>query len=219
MTKKEKYDMRKAAGLCVSCGKPAAEGKVICGECADKRNKYKKELYEWRKSIGICTQCGKNPAYKGGMCLVCKQDHAEWNRAHGVGKSDKERQQRKISSKALYEQRKSEGKCPKCGRKLPKDCKTVYCNECRNRAKRNERDRRQAKDVIPDLLRGNGEYCAICRHPVENKGLKLCNRCHENCTKNLVKARAAIPYDCYMRKAIAAQWRDYEARKDKYNEC
>ena len=215
MTKKERYEARKAAGLCVLCGKPAAEGKVKCAECTEKEKKYNKELREWRKSINICTACGKYPAYNGSMCLVCRQDARDRNKYCYKGRSEEEREKHNQRNKALYERYKSEGKCPKCGRKLPKESKNTYCVECRNRINRNERERmHKTGKTKPLALRGNGEYCACCFKPVEHYGDKLCTRCKALAVEKCAKMREKVPKDNYFARAISAQWKESKARKD-----
>lgn len=36
----------KVHGWCVDCGAPAAEGRVLCAECAAKRREYMREYWE-----------------------------------------------------------------------------------------------------------------------------------------------------------------------------
>ena len=103
LTSKERsawlYRERKAAGICVTCGKRMAEpGRVKCAECTAERRQWyatRRELYpekvkaeneRYREShlrnkkarnakriaAGICTQCGKRPAAEGRtLCEVC----------------------------------------------------------------------------------------------------------------------------------------------------
>lgn len=61
MTKKEWYEKRKAAGLCVQCGKrPAMKGNLKCAEC---RAKHRKLLARQRQALMGC-----KPGYG---CLTC----------------------------------------------------------------------------------------------------------------------------------------------------
>lgn len=43
--KSNKYKSRKAAGLCVNCGRRKAESGVMCNECRLKRNRKSREKY------------------------------------------------------------------------------------------------------------------------------------------------------------------------------
>lgn len=217
MTKKERYEARKAAGLCVWCGKPAAEGQTRCLECKAKKAAYAKDMREWRKSIGICTVCGKNPAYRGSTCLVCKQDHNEAMREKKL--TDEQKAKQREYNKAMRERRKSENRCVSCNRILPKGCKTVNCPACNAHKKRIQNE--WAHNIgrkTPIVLRGNGDYCACCCKPVEKHGDKLCKRCYDLSVEKCAAMREKAPNDNYFSRLIKAQWKEYEARKEKYNE-
>ena len=215
MTKKERYEARKAAGLCVWCGNPAVEGQTQCLECKQKRSKYAKDLLEWRKSIGICTVCGKYPAYRGSTCLICKQDRREYN--YGKELTDEQKAKHNEHNKAMREKRKAEGKCVTCGRDLPKYCKTINCPECNAHKRRVQSEwEHETGRKMPIELRGNGKYCACCFKPVEIEGNKLCNRCYTANLEKCAKMREKAPKDNYFRLAINAQWRESERNREKY---
>ena len=89
---KARYEARKAAGLCVACGRfPAADGLVNCRECAEKNRKSAKKSLKKRrttlKQAGVCTNCGKAPAAEGhAYCENCIQKHRERNERCRQGK-------------------------------------------------------------------------------------------------------------------------------------
>ncbi|MCY4502596.1 MAG: hypothetical protein OXE57_13660, partial [Alphaproteobacteria bacterium] len=102
---------RRAAGLCVKCGKaPSAPERTLCEPCAEKRNvadrarsarlraegkprrdpeqakQYERErsrrLHAERQAAGICTKCGRTPARPGRTtCEPCAGKHRARDRA------------------------------------------------------------------------------------------------------------------------------------------
>lgn len=191
-------------------------------EKREKRRIYLRELYAFRKENGICVKCGKEKVYKGSvMCLECRMEHRESSMQSYLKHRDNDGylQKRAETSARTYNRRKEQHICIRCGKKMSDSVTTNMCDRCKVIANRLERDRRHEQGVLPKDMCGNGIYCAICSKPVEKQGEKLCDRCYESVCKNLEKARAAVPLDCYMRRAIQAQWRESKARKDKYNEC
>lgn len=188
-------------------------------EKREKRRLYNREVYAWRKANGICVRCGKEKAYKRSVCcLVCRMEHNESSMSlHNKHRNDDGYLKKKAeNSKKTYYKRKEQHICIRCGKKMSDSTMTTMCDRCKVIINRNERERRNEAGSIPNILRGNGVYCAICKKPVEKQGQKLCDRCYENCCKNLVKARENIPYNCYMRRAIKAQWQTSEMNAIKY---
>lgn len=102
---------RRAAGLCPTCGKrPPAEGRSVCGGCAEKRNRasrardarlreaglprrdperaraYERERFRReaadRRAAGTCTRCGRAPAMpERSMCEDCLEKRRAADRA------------------------------------------------------------------------------------------------------------------------------------------
>ena len=190
-------------------------------EKREKRRLYNREIYNWRKENGICVRCGKEKAYKGSVnCLECRMEHRESSKQSHYKHRDDEGylQHRAETSKKTFYKRKQQHICIRCGKQMPDSTTTNMCERCKVIVNRNERERAHEAGVLPNTLRGNGTYCAICRKPVEEHGKKLCNKCYENACNALVKARAAIPETCYMRQIIKAQWRQSERNKLIYAE-
>lgn len=186
----------------------------------EEKLQYRRETYAWRKEHGICVECGKEDAYKSSVrCLECKMQKREYSKkSYEQHKADKVYMERRNEkSRALYRKMREQQRCIRCNRPTDNGDKS-YCKRCAVIVNKHERDRTHALGVLPKDMCGNGVYCAICSKPVEEQGKKLCNRCYESCCTNLIKARANVPYDCYMRRAIDYQWKESISRKEKYNE-
>ena len=68
--------------------------------------------------------------------------------------------------------------------------------------------------MLPNGLRGDGQFCAVCLKPVEVEGNKLCNRCAENNAINITKARAAQNNENHPWRQLAnGQYKLYMAKK------
>ena len=88
---KLRYERKKAAGVCVQCGKvQPTPGRTYCAKCAEQRKKYyyvptpetaeqyretarayNKARYERRKAAGLCTRCGEPAAPGKTNCENC----------------------------------------------------------------------------------------------------------------------------------------------------
>lgn len=151
-------------------------------ERKEKRRIYLREIYAFRKENGICVRCGKEKAYKNSVnCLECRMEHREQSmRSHYKHREDKGYLQKKAETSAkIYNKRKEQHICIRCGKPMSECVKTVVCKRCSVIVNRNERERRHEQGVLPRELKGNGVYCAICAKPVEKQGNKLCDRCYE----------------------------------------
>jgi excisionase family DNA binding protein len=65
---------RKAAGLCLGCGKVApAEGRVRCPECLAAHAARVRQKRQERATAGLCSRCGKRPPVSGRRrCAECR---------------------------------------------------------------------------------------------------------------------------------------------------
>ena len=79
IAERERYGQRRAAGLCVSCGRPAFGGESRCGVCAAveserrdnvMKNERARERYARRRAANACTDCG-SPAHGACRCPEC----------------------------------------------------------------------------------------------------------------------------------------------------
>lgn len=93
------YQERKAAGVCVACGKPdemTANGGAYCFDCLERFAEYRQKSYrrnpqstydrhkrlaDQRKADGLCVRCGKPlEDKKKARCKACRAKDAERHR-------------------------------------------------------------------------------------------------------------------------------------------
>ena len=90
---RERYGRRRAAGLCVTCARPAFAGESRCGVCAtvegerrDKagKNQAARRRYAERRARSACTDCGR-PAFGACRCPDCaKRSYERSAHARGI---------------------------------------------------------------------------------------------------------------------------------------
>lgn len=80
---KQRYQRRKAEGMCVQCGgRPAIEGKVLCEKCLLKRKIYNASHYiRVIRPDGACLKCNE-PAVHGKKYCARHQAEMEARAAH-----------------------------------------------------------------------------------------------------------------------------------------
>ena len=140
---KAKYQQMKSMGLCVSCGKPAAKGRVRCLDCLEsvsvaslvcksemsdeakkKARKRATELqrihYRERKAEGVCVECGKPTVDGLTRCQRCRVRHND-------------RMKQYVEPKTKKKEWIAQGLCMLCG----KECEKGYklCSEHRAKAR------------------------------------------------------------------------------------
>lgn len=99
--RRRQYRERKAAGICIRCGKaPARPGKTRCQRCALDGRGYYLIGYERKKENGFCVTCGK-PLSSDSEYVLCESC----------------RESNNAFTKKYLAKRKSEGRCVRCGRK------------------------------------------------------------------------------------------------------
>ena len=168
MTKDEwkaRHDRLKAEGLCTRCGKrPAPEGRMLCGPCAEKGRVRSRERTAWLKSKGYCVHCGKEKAEPGRTrCLACLGRQMEYEACCPT--TDARRQRRALANKARYDSLKAEGMCVDCG-KRPAEGGVLcpFCRAYRNAAARRRYERTGWREA---------GLCPKCGKPPA-EGYKLC---------------------------------------------
>lgn len=134
MTSKEwqsaRYYRLKAAGLCTRCMKPVEKSKALCNECAKRRKKQRQEYefgkYWARRNEGKCVRCGD--AAVNTFCATCAQIV-------------------KLKREARVSKRIEQGYrlCASCKTILPKRCKFMTCDSCRERHHEQTRKRRERR--------------------------------------------------------------------------
>ncbi len=96
-TQKSRKDERKAAGLCPACGKPAAAGKIHCGDCLLRSHEFHKAL-----RLEVIEQ------YGGQRCVCCGETTLQFLQIdHIAGNGTAHR--KKIGQGGLYRWLKKNG--------------------------------------------------------------------------------------------------------------
>lgn len=172
---KQTYDLRKAAGICVRCGKnKAEENRVMCAECLEKERLRMRENRKALKNMGFCPRCGENRLFGDEkLCLDCREKMYRYNKRH-KGTCDKN----------YIKIRKESGVCIKCGKRPPVPGKTK-CSLCASKERIRARDYRIRKGIMVDRSEqpGYGE-CYFCGRSVV-LGMKVCADCLKKCMSNL----------------------------------
>lgn len=142
------------------------------------------EYYHWYKAHGICTGCFKEKAAHGKTkCLVCLSIDAEKQQQKRDAYTPEQRKaasiQRGVRAKLVQDERRAQGLCPYCGRKVRSDQK--QCDFCRARKRNNAERYRRKHGVVPKQIMYEDEtVCSTCGRPVET-GFKLCESCYQHC--------------------------------------
>lgn len=165
------------------------------------------ELREWYKAHHICAMCGREPVYQHYVnCIYCRMKQRDRNKIeYGKHKDDEEyKDERRAFRKQLYEKRKQEGLCPKCGREITNK-NYIYCEYCRANDRNRKKEKRLESGSMPQEIRTSGIYCYNCLKPLEKQdvknGIRVCKECREKNAKALEIARASRnPENDYFRK-------------------
>lgn len=71
---KQRYEDRKAKGLCQYCPNKAEPGHIRCATCREITADYCAGRYDIRKVNDICVRCGKNPqSTETFLCEDCRE--------------------------------------------------------------------------------------------------------------------------------------------------
>ena len=86
--------------------------------------KERRKTYLERKESGCCPRCGikMKKSSKFTYCEDCRSFFRDYNKDNSENINN--------TRKALYEERKENGCCPRCGKKLGKKYKKTICSEC-----------------------------------------------------------------------------------------
>jgi len=100
---KERYDERKAKGLCVQCNKltggilgVVGNGRIRCDSCLNGNKEARRLKRVERRKSGKCTECQNDAMPDCSLCKPCSQERS------------------KSSTKRYYDNKKA-GKCRSCG--------------------------------------------------------------------------------------------------------
>lgn len=205
---RKRYYERKAAGLCVDCGKrPPTDGKVTCTECREKRRErshseqYKEHRREYVQktrdlwqSLHCCRICGKQDARTmigKHACFDCLEENRERyrkrvERNEFCRKYDMDRQRQKEHAE--------KGLCTRCG-KRPALNGFQLCPICRAKGRekyRRAREKSHRDDPLYGIRRKDWPehgYCYVCGNPLDSvelqgmttqKHARVCSRCYAN---------------------------------------
>lgn len=135
------------------------------------------QLRQQRLNAGLCADCGKVP-YRPGRhnCESCGKRAAAY-----------QKQVRAARTKA--------GLCYRCGKNPPKErpesrgrpAKNLMCDECTNKARIRQRERRAANDTLYERRKAAG-LCASCGKERDSEQYVNCSDCRRR--HRLVNARA-----------------------------
>ena len=89
---KEIRGRRKAAGICIRCGKmKAVPGRTCCAECKKKERERYIEDYRFYREKGICVRCHRAKAEPGRvLCWICLERNKKYSRDKKALKAVKE---------------------------------------------------------------------------------------------------------------------------------
>ncbi len=189
---RERYLRLKAAGLCVKCGKaPAAPGRGMCGECAERARMRTRSGYSKRKAAGMCVACGKAPALSGrAKCGACLEYARTYNKGRyltgGACDGDCEncrlpecgleaspRDKALNRAMGLSDERRAAGLCIQCGR--PAEAGRSYCPACLSARREDYQKKAQA--------RRDAGLCYLCGERPPEPGKTRCRECAEKDSK------------------------------------
>lgn len=157
------YKEKRAAGLCVQCGKPNNTDKSRCPACAQKINNRHRAYRKYAVKAGLCTVCRKNKPFSNKrICEDCLQRQSDYDTVRNTHQRLQEVYKRR-KEKAI-----AEGKCIYCGKKQA--VKGQYCESCYSKYhKRTQR-------YMVRSERPSYGLCYTCGKPLDSK-YRICLQC------------------------------------------
>lgn len=210
--------LRKENRLCIKCGVNLPDGYTFaaCENCKNYQNSY----YALLKKERLCVYCGKQDAYtlnKHALCAECagrvNENHRKW-RAQNPQRAERGNARRK----EVYNSRKEQGLCAKCGKSLPEGDHHVLCPGCRAKHRRyNERAAEKRKGPGRLTRQNVSEFgiCSMCFKAPAERG-KLCEKCYEKRLVSLSIAREALLKNRANHPWVAAEGARLEEVRRKY---
>lgn len=192
MTQKERnekrYKQRRYNGLCPRCGKPLDRDGYYCTECLEKVREYNRANKLFYRENGICVVCGKEMVLGDEKtCPMCRAKMSIWRREPTEEQKEKYGNRFKEYQKSLYQERKANGICTRCGKRkaAPQKTKCVICLE---KDAENHRKKRYGKPKIREERLKN-HLCLWCGEPAAENN-KLCYSCLQKAVENGKKSLA-----------------------------
>ena len=188
------YAEMRAAGICLSCGKPNTTPEHSkCQACRDRQNEARRNNRAYLKRIGICVSCGRNKAEPNRvLCYECAGAKADAYMRRG--RTDEQRENARNYKKIMAKKYLEDGKCPQCG-KYPA-VNGGSCKNCRARMKRYKDSHRE--DISRSERRSYG-LCYLCgKNVIPEKG--VCQSCYDVLLTRSIPAMQASQHSEYFRK-------------------
>ena len=182
----KQYRRRKAAGLCVECGKPLDRIGAYCVKCCKAHTEDSIQQKHWYADNGICPTCRINKLMGTERhCPECRARESEWKLKKRESDRENTNKQHAEWAKTKYAERVEKGICTRCGKRPAKDgtrtC--VYCTEKTNAYHR----RKRAEKRLNAQERYEKGICRFCDKPVK-EGYKLCEHHYQLNLINSAKA-------------------------------
>lgn len=191
MTQQERsvksYKNRKENGLCPRCGKPLDRKGHYCSECLEKIRIYHRENKDFYRKYHICTECGKVRVPQDER--ICPECRAKKNSKRKPLSDEKKKEygdRFKKQQKSLYQQRKEQGICTKCGKRKAMAGKTK-CGICLEKDAEFHRIAHFGRPNIKEYRREH-HLCYHCGAKIDLDSGQLCSSCLERCRQNGFKS-------------------------------
>ncbi len=186
------YMRRRDSGLCPRCGEKLDRQGYYCSKCLKKANDYNREVTEFCRQFKICPQCRKNKLFGDEKtCPECLAKKAEYNSKHPQD-NKKYAENFKRQQKRLYQERKANGICTRCGKRKAYPGK-AKCKICLDKDVLQHRKASFNKPNIKEYRHDN-HLCYHCGKPIDRETGELCQSCWNRCRENGLKSSNDNPY-------------------------
>jgi hypothetical protein len=151
----------------------------------------RKAEYWFYKEHGICVRCHHEKAIKGKtLCPECTDKVSVENKKRYLANKEKFNERKKKQHKDLYERRKANGVCVRCGKRPPKDG-LLSCTQCLIKQAKYKAEAFERKGGTHRWLAIDLGLCAVCCKSPKMNDKKVCKQCYDHiCTA--AKATGAI---------------------------
>lgn len=113
----KQYRRRKAAGLCVECGKPLDRIGAYCVKCCKAHTEDSIQQKHWYADNGICPTCRINKLMGTERhCPECRARESEWKLRKRESDRENTNKQHAEWAKTKYAERVEKGLCTRCGK-------------------------------------------------------------------------------------------------------
>lgn len=187
------YKSRKENGLCPRCGEPLDRDGHYCGKCTEKVRIYYGENRAFYREHHICTACGKvKVPVSERTCPECRAKRYKGRKPLTDEQKKNYGEHFRAQQKSLYQQRKEQGICTRCGKRKSMAGK-AKCGICLNKDAEMHRKRNFDKPNTKEYRREN-RLCYYCGSEIDADKGQLCSTCLKRCRKNGNKGRKGNKY-------------------------